>query len=55
MLLVLCATVVIVASWQLFLISLLLFVIGTEIRVRIEENLLAARFAGEFEDAFAEP
>ncbi len=50
MLLVLCATAVIVASWQLFLTSLLLFVIGTEIRVRIEEKLLAARFAGEFEE-----
>jgi|SRR6266567_616717 len=50
MLCVLCATAVMVTPWQLFLISLLLFVMGTEIRVRTEEKLLASRFAGEFEE-----
>ncbi len=50
MLLVLCATAVVIAPWQLFLASVLLFVAGTEIRVRTEEKLLASRFAGEFEE-----
>jgi protein-S-isoprenylcysteine O-methyltransferase Ste14 len=49
MLLVLCATAVVVAPWQLFAASLVLFVIGTEIRVRTEERLLAARFGEEFQ------
>jgi protein-S-isoprenylcysteine O-methyltransferase Ste14 len=48
MLLVLCAMAVIVAPWQLFLISLLLFIAGTEIRVRTEEKLLASHFGEEF-------
>jgi len=50
MLLVLCATAVIIAGWKLFVAALLLFVIGTEIRVRIEERLLASHFGEEFED-----
>lgn len=49
MLLVLCATAVLVTPWQLFVASLVLFVIGTEIRVRTEEMLLAARFGAEFQ------
>ena len=49
MLLVLCATAVAVTPWQLFAASLVLFVIGTEIRVRTEEMLLAARFGEEFQ------
>jgi protein-S-isoprenylcysteine O-methyltransferase Ste14 len=49
MLLVLCATAVVVTPWQLFAASLVLFVIGTEIRVRTEEMLLAARFGEEFQ------
>jgi protein-S-isoprenylcysteine O-methyltransferase Ste14 len=49
MLLVLCATAVVVASWQLFAASLILFVIGAEIRVRIEESLLAERFGEDFQ------
>src|SRR5881227_1353627 len=49
MLLVLCATAVIVASWELFAASLILFVIGTEIRVRTEEGLLAERFGEDFQ------
>ena len=49
MLLVLCATAVVVASWELFAASLILFVIGTEIRVRTEEGLLAERFGEDFQ------
>ena len=49
MLLVLCAIAVIIAGWKLFAAALVLFVIGTEIRVRIEERLLASRFGEEFE------
>jgi protein-S-isoprenylcysteine O-methyltransferase Ste14 len=49
MLLVLCATAVIIAGWKLSVVALLLFVIGTEIRVRLEERLLASRFNEEFE------
>ena len=49
MLLVLCATAVVITPWQLFAASLVLFVVGTEIRVRTEERLLAARFGEEFQ------
>ena len=49
MLLVLFAIAVIITGWKLFVAALLLFVIGTEIRVRIEERLLASRFGGEFQ------
>ena len=49
MLLVLCATAIVVTPWQLFAASLVLFVIGTEIRVRTEERLLAAHFGEEFQ------
>ncbi|HEX3378071.1 MAG TPA: methyltransferase, partial [Candidatus Acidoferrales bacterium] len=48
MLLVLCAIAVMVSTWQLFLAALLLFVTGTEIRVRTEERLLASRFGKDF-------
>jgi protein-S-isoprenylcysteine O-methyltransferase Ste14 len=47
-LLVLCAIAIIVTPWQLFLPALALCVVGTEIRVRAEEKLLAARFGEEF-------
>ena len=50
MLVVLCATAVIVTPWSLFLLSLILLVVGTEIRVRTEEKLLASHFGDEFED-----
>lgn len=49
MLLVLCAIAVIITGWKLFVVALLLFVIGTEIRVRIEERLLASHFGEEFQ------
>src|SRR4051812_11656786 len=48
MLLVLCANAVIIAGWKLFALALVLFVIGTEIRVHIEERLLASHFGEEF-------
>jgi protein-S-isoprenylcysteine O-methyltransferase Ste14 len=50
MLLVLLAIAVVITGWKLFLAALFLFVIGTEIRVRTEENLLAARFGDEFQN-----
>jgi protein-S-isoprenylcysteine O-methyltransferase Ste14 len=49
MLLVLFAIGLIIAGWKLFVVALLLFVIGTEIRVRIEEKLLASHFGEEFQ------
>ena len=49
MLLVLCATAIIVAGWRLFAAALVLFIAGTEIRVRIEERLLASHFGEEFQ------
>ena len=49
MLLVICATAVVIAPWQLFIVSLVLFAIGTEIRVRTEENLLAGKFGEDFQ------
>jgi protein-S-isoprenylcysteine O-methyltransferase Ste14 len=34
----------------MLLASILLFVIGTEIRVRVEDGLLASRFGEDFRD-----
>ncbi len=50
MLMVICATAVIVTPWPLFLGALTLFVAGTEIRMRTEEKLLASHFGNEYED-----
>jgi protein-S-isoprenylcysteine O-methyltransferase Ste14 len=50
MLVVICATAVVIAPWPLFLGSLILFVAGTEIRVRTEEQLLASQFGEEFQE-----
>ena len=50
MLLVDGATAIVVTPWKLFLIALVLFVVGTEIRVRTEEKLLATRFGEEFQE-----
>jgi protein-S-isoprenylcysteine O-methyltransferase Ste14 len=36
------------AWWPLFIAGILVFLIGTEIRVRAEERLLAERFSGAF-------
>ena len=48
MLLVDCATGVILTPWRLFVPAVVLFSIGTVIRVRTEERLLAERFGEEF-------
>jgi len=42
------ATIVLLTSWQRALGALALFVIGTEIRVRSEDRLLASRFGDLF-------
>ncbi len=50
MLCVLLGTGLLLASLPLFPIGVAIFLIGTEIRVRIEDGLLAARFGGAFLD-----
>jgi protein-S-isoprenylcysteine O-methyltransferase Ste14 len=45
---VLLGTGVLITPWWLLLPSLLPFIIGTEIRVRIEDNLLASQFGERF-------
>ncbi len=44
------ATGLLVASQRLFLVSAVIFLIGTEIRVRVEDGLLAERFGEDFEE-----
>lgn len=48
MLCLLLGTGLVLAPWPLLLIALLVFLIGTEIRVRIEDGLLALRFGEQF-------
>jgi protein-S-isoprenylcysteine O-methyltransferase Ste14 len=48
MLCVLCGTAFMIAPLPLFLLSLLFFILGTEIRVRVEDRLLASRFGEQF-------
>jgi protein-S-isoprenylcysteine O-methyltransferase Ste14 len=43
------ATALVRGTWSLALIGLVLFVAGTEIRVRVEDSLLALRFGEQFE------
>ena len=43
-------TLLLLTPWQWWLVSLTFFVLGTEIRVRTEDRLLASRFPGEFPD-----
>lgn len=50
MLCLLCGTGLVISAWPLLLLSLFVFVIGTEIRVRVEDRLLAARFGSLFEE-----
>ena len=50
MLCVLLGTGVIVTPWWLLLLSFLVFILGTEIRVRIEERLLTSRFGDRFRE-----
>lgn len=44
------ATGLLFAQWPLLLLSIALYVAGTEIRIRAEEGLLRARFGEEFEE-----
>ena len=39
-----------ITPFPMLLLAILLFIIGTEIRVRIEDTLLASRFGDEFHD-----
>jgi len=39
-----------ISSWWLLLISFLVFMVGTEIRVRIEDQLLASHFGERFKE-----
>ena len=48
MLCMLCGTGLMVAPLPLFAASLAIFLVGTEIRVRVEDSLLASHFGGEF-------
>ena len=48
MLLVICGIGVVLTPWYLFVPALVLFLLGTEIRVRTEEQLLGQRFGEEF-------
>jgi len=48
MLAILLSTILLLTPWQWAAASLVFFVVGTEIRVRTEDNLLASRFGLEF-------
>ena len=50
MLCVILGTGILTVSLPMLLISIFVFVIGTEIRVRVEDGLLESRFGGEFKD-----
>jgi protein-S-isoprenylcysteine O-methyltransferase Ste14 len=50
MLCMLFATGFMITSLPMLLVSTLLFIVGTEIRVRIEDALLASRFGDQFRD-----
>jgi len=50
MLLMIPATALAASNWMALCIALIVFFIGTEIRIRIEEKLLLSRFGSEFED-----
>jgi len=43
------ATAFVIANWVLAIPGLVLMIVGTEIRVRAEDRLLASRFGAEFE------
>ncbi len=49
MLCILLATGLLIAPWYLLLPALVIFLAGTEIRLRLEEKLLSASFGQEFE------
>ena len=46
----LAATAILVSGWEATLVAAALYLVGTEIRVRAEDQLLAGRFGQEFED-----
>ena len=48
MLFLLLGTGFMVATWLMFAISLAIFIVGTEIRTRVEDALLETRFGDEF-------
>jgi protein-S-isoprenylcysteine O-methyltransferase Ste14 len=48
MLCMLIGTGLLVTPWPILLISIALFVIGTEVRIRIEDRLLASSFGDQF-------
>jgi protein-S-isoprenylcysteine O-methyltransferase Ste14 len=43
-------TMIVLTPWRWAIMALVLFLIGTEIRVRTEDKLLAGRFGEAFED-----
>jgi protein-S-isoprenylcysteine O-methyltransferase Ste14 len=45
---ILLSTIFLLTSWRWAALSLAIFVVGTEIRVRAEDKLLASRFGAEF-------
>jgi protein-S-isoprenylcysteine O-methyltransferase Ste14 len=47
---VLLSTLLLLTPWQWMAVSLALFVAGTEIRVHVEDGLLASRFGKEFDE-----
>jgi protein-S-isoprenylcysteine O-methyltransferase Ste14 len=47
---ILLSTLLLLTPWEWMAVSLVLFVIGTELRVRTEEGLLASRFGEAFEE-----
>ena len=42
-------TILVLTRWEWAAVSVVLFIVGTEIRVHSEEKLLAGRFGEEFE------
>jgi len=50
MLLMFLATALVMSIWPVMLAGLAIFLAGTEIRVRIEDRLLASRFGKQFEE-----
>jgi protein-S-isoprenylcysteine O-methyltransferase Ste14 len=46
---ILLCSLLILTPWQWIAVSLVFFIVGTEIRVRAEDKLLASRFGEEFE------
>jgi protein-S-isoprenylcysteine O-methyltransferase Ste14 len=50
MLAILLSTLLLLTPWVWLAVSLALFVTGTELRIRAEDGLLAARFGPAFEE-----